>query len=210
VSGVPVVQTYVALGDSFTAGIDPSAGRWPDEVAKALGDGVHYENLATVGATSEDVERDQVDRALALDPDVVSLVCGANDVLLSVRPDPDAYAARLGRMFGRLRAEAPAATVVTATYPDLSRFLDLRRRSRARVEQGMLVFNDICRTTASEHDVILLEGFDHPDTENRHVFAEDGFHPSPEGHRRAAEEFVDALSDRIGSQVRPPMEEVTQ
>ena len=83
------MTTYIAMGDSFTAGVEPEKGRWPDELARALGPDVHYENLATIGATSEQVERDQLPRALELKPDLVTLVCGAKDVLLSTRPDPD-------------------------------------------------------------------------------------------------------------------------
>jgi lysophospholipase L1-like esterase len=47
------VTTYVAMGDSFTAGLVPGQPRWPDEIARQLGPNVRYENLATVGATSE-------------------------------------------------------------------------------------------------------------------------------------------------------------
>ena len=47
-------------------------------------------------------------RALALEPDLVTLVCGANDVLARRAPRPRAYAQRLSRMFERLRREAPA------------------------------------------------------------------------------------------------------
>lgn len=191
------MTTYVALGDSFTAGLVAGESRWADEVARALGAGTRYENLAWVGATSSDVERVQLERALSLDPDVVTLVCGANDVLESVRPDASAYAARLGRMFARLRAEAPRAAVVTATYPDISRFLDLRPRTRARVEIGMRRFNAACRRVAEAHGVALLEGFDHPATRDRDTYADDGFHPSPEGHRRAAAAFLRALRTRF-------------
>jgi lysophospholipase L1-like esterase len=189
--------TYTALGDSFTAGLQPDAPRWADEVARGLGPDTRYENLAWVGATSADVEEVQLERALSLRPDVVTLVCGANDVLESVRPDVSGYAERLSRMFGRLRREAPQAAVVTATYPDLSRFLDLRPRTRARVEKGMRAFNDACRAVARRHDVALLDGFEHPAARDRQVFADDGFHPSEEGHRRAAMEFLRALRDRI-------------
>jgi lysophospholipase L1-like esterase len=191
------VTTYVALGDSFTAGLVPGEPRWADEVARALGPDIRYENLAWVGATSADVERKQLDRALALGPDFVTLVCGANDVLDSVRPDADAYARRLARMFARLRREAPEAEVVTATYPDISRFLDLRPRTRARVEKGMRKFNAACRRVALSHGIALLEGFDHPAATDRETYAEDGFHPSEEGHRRAAVEFLRALRGRF-------------
>jgi lysophospholipase L1-like esterase len=187
------MTTYVALGDSFTAGLVSGEPRWADEVAKALGPDVRYENLAWVGATSADVERSQLPRALSLSPDVVTLICGANDVLESVRPDASAYAARLGRMYARLRAEAPSAVVITATYPDISRFLQLRPRTRARVQWGMRGFNAACRRVASGHGVPLLEGFDHPAASERSTFAADGFHPSAEGHRRAAAAFLRAL-----------------
>ena len=102
------MTTYVALGDSFTAGLVTGEPRWADEVARALGPRTRYENLAWVGATSADVEEKQLDQALSLDPDVVTLVCGANDVLESVRPDPSAYAVRLSRMFERLRSRGAA------------------------------------------------------------------------------------------------------
>jgi lysophospholipase L1-like esterase len=188
---------YVALGDSFTAGLEPGQPRWADEVAKALGPDTRYENLAWVGATSEDVERDQVGRALALEPDLVTLVCGANDVLLSTRPDAGEYAKRLSRMFERLRREAPEAEIMTATYPDISQFLDLRPRSRARVEKGMRLFNAECKKIADHHEVALLDGFDHPLATDRDTYADDGFHPSEEGHRRAAREFLRALRGRL-------------
>ena len=186
---------YVAMGDSFTAGVDPSVPRWPDELARSLGG--RYVNLAEVGATSEHVERDQLAEALELSPEVVTLVCGANDVLLDTRPDVDAYAKRLSRMFARLRRELPDVMIMTATYPDISRFLDLRPRSRSRVERGMRRFNEACRAVANRHHVVLLEGFDHPATSERATFAADGFHPSAEGHRQAAREFLRVLRNRF-------------
>ncbi len=186
---------YVALGDSFTAGVEPGQPRWPDELARQLGG--RYVNLAEVGATSEHVEQDQLERALKLEPDVVTLVCGANDVLFSTRPDPEAYAARLSRMFARLRRELPHAQIVTATYPDISRFSALRPRTRARVEEGMERFNAALRRVAQRHDVVLMESFDHPAASIRETYADDGFHPSAEGHRQAAREFLRALRKRL-------------
>jgi phosphatidylinositol alpha 1,6-mannosyltransferase len=186
---------YVALGDSFTAGLEPGQPRWPDELARHLGG--RYVNLASVGATSEHVEQDQLERALELQPDVVTLVCGANDVLFNTRPDPEAYAARLSRMFARLRRDLPHVQIVTATYPDISRFLELRPRTRARVEEGMERFNAAVRRVARRHDVALLESFDHPAANARETYADDGFHPSAEGHRQAAREFLRALRKRL-------------
>jgi lysophospholipase L1-like esterase len=200
------VRTYVALGDSFTCGMEGERGdRWPDEVAHAL-PGVRYANLAEVGATSELVEERQLPDALSLSPDLISLICGANDVLESVRPDPGLYASRLTRMLGRIRAEAPGAQVFTITYPDLSRFIELRPRTEARVRRGTRLYNAALRSVAQRHGVLLLEAADHPGAEERANFASDGFHASPEGHRRLGATVVRVLVERLGIETKTPKE----
>src|SRR5215212_2468536 len=154
-----MTRTYAALGDSLTHGTDPEReGRWPDAVAGALD--CRYANFAKIGATSRDVEEEQLDPALALRPDLLSLICGANDVLESVRPDPEAFALRLSRMFLRIRTESPDALVFTATYPDLSRFVELRDRTRRRVARGIESFNSACREVAARYEVLVLEWAD--------------------------------------------------
>jgi lysophospholipase L1-like esterase len=190
-----VVRCYVALGDSFTAGTAGGGSelRWPDAVAESLAV-ERYENLAWDGATSEDVDREQLEPALALRPDLVTVICGANDVIYSVRPDPLAYANRMARMFSRIREELPDARIVTATYPDIGRFLELRERSRARVGRGIQDFNEVCRAVARRHHVICLDWADHPETERADYRGDDGFHPSEEGHRRAAAEVLAGLT----------------
>ena len=183
------VGTYVALGDSYTCGHDPSLPRWADSVAAELGGSVRYFNLAEVGATSADVERHQVPLALDLEPDLVSVTCGANDVIANVRPDAEAYALRLRRIFELL---APA-TVLIGTYPPFARFLGLRARTRARVEEGMRTFNELIRTVAREHGALLVEGERHPGANGRTSYDADGFHPSRAGHERTAEEVLSVL-----------------
>ena len=53
------------------------------------------------------------------------------------------------------------------------------------------------RSVARRHNGVLMESFDHPEASNRAVYAEDGFHPSEEGHRAAAREFLRALRYRL-------------
>lgn len=197
------VSTYVALGDSFTCGLEGDrGGRWADEVARAL-PGVSYTNLAEIGATSAVVEEKQLPEGLALEPELISLICGANDVLETVRPDPGMYAGRLGRMLERIRKEAPDAEIFTITYPDLSRFVDLRPRTQARVGRGTKLYNAALRSVAQRHGVMLVEAADHPGSEERENFASDGFHASPEGHKRLGGNIVNALGERLGIEIRP-------
>jgi lysophospholipase L1-like esterase len=42
-----------------------------------------------------------------------------------------------------------------------------------------------------------MESFDHPLSKVREIYADDGFHPSAEGHRQAAREFLRALRKRF-------------
>jgi lysophospholipase L1-like esterase len=58
-------------------------------------------------------------------------------------------------------------------------------------------FNAALRRVARRHDVVLMDSFDHPAASERETYAADGFHPSAEGHRQAAREFLRALRKRL-------------
>src|ERR1700745_1057372 len=94
--------SFVALGDSFTEGLgDPYAdgdGRrgwgyrgWADRFAERLAQekpGPRHADLAVGGKLIAEVAADQVPRAVAMAPDLVSVAAGGND-LLRLRADPD-------------------------------------------------------------------------------------------------------------------------
>jgi lysophospholipase L1-like esterase len=186
------IRSYAALGDSFTAGTGCPAGRsWADRLAGRLrrrDAEFVYRNLAREGATSADVV-EQLGPALQLEPDLVTVIFGANDVLLSVRPDVPGYARRLAGILRRLRAALPGATVVTATAPEAWHFLGLGPRTRARVERGLTALNRATRVTATAHGVPFLDVGGHPALADAANFSADGIHPSALGHERAAAAF---------------------
>jgi len=195
------VSCYVALGDSFTAGTgSPEGLGWSHRIAEGLGRqsaSFVYRNLAEDGATSADV-MDQLGHALQLEPDLVTVICGANDVLRSTRPDPSDYAGRLSDMFERLQKAGPRMIVVTATSPSHWDFVPLGPRTRARVEAGMRATNDVTREVAKAHGVPCLDVDDHPGLCDRDNFAADGLHPSVLGHAQAARAFAFLLRDGYG------------
>jgi phosphatidylinositol alpha 1,6-mannosyltransferase len=191
------VRCFVALGDSFTAGSEPGEARWPDEVADWL-PGCRYVNLARSRVRSHEVADEQLPRALELEPDLVSLICGANDVLLTTRPDVPAFANTFSGMLGTLRSELPEAALVTATYPDVWTHFPLRPRSRERVARGLAGVNEAIRSAADDHDALCLEFAGHPARGERENYADDGFHPSPAGHRHAARAFALGLRNELG------------
>jgi lysophospholipase L1-like esterase len=195
------VSSFVALGDSFTAGrgCEPEL-RWPNRLAAALRSrhpGLDYWNLAVDGAASAEV-LDQVGPAVQLEPDLVTVICGANDVIRTVRPDADAYATRLASIFDRLAAALPRVAILTATTPERWEFLDLRPRTRARIVTGLRELNAATRRVAASRSVPVLEVVGHPGLEEPENFLDDGLHPSPRGHERAAVELALALRAHFG------------
>jgi lysophospholipase L1-like esterase len=195
------VILYVALGDSFTAGTGCAAGdAWPDRLARGLRAGnpqLALRNLALEGATSADVLA-QLPEAVQLEPDLVTVVCGANDVLRSTRPDVDAYERRLSSIFGHLQEANPAVRIVTATAPERWDFLAFGPRTRARVERDVARVNGATRAAAAAHGVPWLEVAGHPGLGLGENFSADGLHPSRLGHERAARGFAELLRERFG------------
>jgi len=94
------IGSFVAVGDSFTEGLDdPRADQagylgWADRFAQMLAaeqPGLRYANLAVRGKLLGQVAAEQVPQAIAMAPDLVSLAAGGND-MLRFRSDPDALA----------------------------------------------------------------------------------------------------------------------
>jgi lysophospholipase L1-like esterase len=197
-----VVRAYAALGDSFTAGRDSiDAERWPDLLAagmRRVNPDLRYENLAVDGATSAEVLDVQVDPALALEPDLVTVICGANDVLLATRPDVSGYAERIDQILGRLREGAPEAALVTATAPETWHFMELRPRTERRLIEATTELNEITRAAAKRYDVLCLPVAGHELLRDPDTFSADGLHPSSAGHRYAAEQAAIVLHQRFG------------
>jgi lysophospholipase L1-like esterase len=196
-----VVSTYVALGDSFTAGRESiEAQRWADRLAdglRAVNPELVYRNLAIDGATSAEV-LEQVPVALELRPDLVTVICGANDVLLTSRPDVAGYERRFDQILGTLREADPQTAILTATAPESWHFMELRPRTKARLVRALTDLNEITRRVAARHHVPCLAVAGHPGLTDRANFSADGLHPSALGHERAAEEIALSLRAHFG------------
>ena len=128
---------YVALGDSFTEGVgDPDPSRpnglrgWADRVAEVLAtqtDDFGYANLAIRGRKLAPIVAEQVDAAIALEPDLITIHGGGNDVLRP-RVDLDALAATYDDAIGRLSATGARVVMFTSSTRAAG---DLRSRARA-------------------------------------------------------------------------------
>jgi lysophospholipase L1-like esterase len=198
-----MVSTYVALGDSFTAGRESGDGeRWADRLAKglrAVNPDLTYCNLAVDGASSADVLV-QIPAALEFKPDLITVICGANDVLLTSRPDIEGYERRFSEILERLIEAVPEAAILTATAPESWHFMELRPRTKARLVKALSDLNAVTRTVAARHRVPCLNVASHPGLTDRANFSADGLHPSAQGHERAVQEISLSLRAHFGIQ----------
>ncbi|MFG2983646.1 SGNH/GDSL hydrolase family protein [Streptomyces sp. NPDC048258] len=185
---------YVALGDSQTEGMgdgDDTAGLrgFADRLAEHLAaadPGVRYANLAVRGRTAGQVRAEQLGPALALRPDLATVVAGVND-LLRPRFDAAEVAGHLEEMFAALTAAG--AHVVTVTFPDLGEIVPLARPLASRVSD----LNTRIRAAAARHGVTVAEIGRHPVATDPRLWTADRLHASPVGHARIAGALAQAI-----------------
>jgi lysophospholipase L1-like esterase len=187
---------YVALGDSFTEGVgDPDPARpnglrgWADRVAEVLATQTPdfgYANLAVRGRKLPAILAEQVEPALALEPDLVTIHGGGNDVLRP-RVDLDALAAAYDEGVGRLAATGARVVVFTIADPGVNPvFKPLRGR--------MAIFNEWVREIADRHDATLVDMWRMRGWKVEEIMDEDRLHLNAIGHQAIAIAVLDALA----------------
>jgi lysophospholipase L1-like esterase len=166
-------------------GVRGLADRLAERLATTNPD-LRYANLAVRGKLAGQVHAEQLEAALALRPDLVTVVAGVNDAL---RPgfDADEVAGHLGAMFAALTAQG--AVVATVTFPDVARITPLARPFSGRIA----ALNDRIRAGAERHGVIVAETARHPVVTDPRLWSTDRLHASPLGHHRIADALADAL-----------------
>ncbi|MGN6783120.1 MAG: SGNH/GDSL hydrolase family protein [Marmoricola sp.] len=194
----PIFHRYVALGDSFTEGVgDPDPGRpnglrgWADRVAEALAaqpgaEDFGYANLAIRGRKLGAILDEQLDPALALTPDLVTIHAGANDVLRP-RVDLDAMAAAYDRAIGRLAASGARVVMFTIFDPGNSGIY-------GPVRGRMAIYNEWAREIAETHGAVLVDMWRMRDVGPAVEWMDtDRMHLNPVGHQHMAIAVLEAL-----------------
>jgi len=188
-------RRYVALGDSFTEGVGdaddtrPHGVRgWADRVAEVLAaqsDDFGYANLAIRGRKLLPILAEQLEPAVALRPDLVTIHAGANDVLRP-RVDLDDLAVAYDEAVGRLCSTGATVAVFTCYDPGGSGLY-------AALRGRMAIFNEHVREIADRHGTVLVDLWRLRGEAVTDVFAADRMHLNARGHSVVAVTVLDAL-----------------
>lgn len=189
------LRRFVAIGDSFAEGVgDPDPNRpngvrgWADRVAEALAAAdpeLTYANLAIRGSRLAEIAAGQVAPAIALEPDLVSVFAGANDLL---RPtvDIDGLVRDYATVLDRLAATG--ARVLVWTAPDLG-----EAKVLGALRGRFAIYNELVREVVEARGLDLVDHWRITEFRDPRLWDADKMHPSPAGHRRMAAAALDVL-----------------
>jgi lysophospholipase L1-like esterase len=205
-SAPPGIDTFVAIGDSFTEGLndpDPGGGfrGWADLLAGALSarrpgtPAFRYANLAIRGKLLGQVVAEQVPRAVELAPDLVSLAAGGNDILCGT--DVDELAASFEPAVAKLQAAGSRVLIFTGFDP---RMFPVIRLLRGRIA----AYNMHLRGIADSRGCDLVDLWSMRALKDTRAWSPDRLHLTTDGHRHVARRACEVLGIPPGEDWRVP------
>jgi lysophospholipase L1-like esterase len=207
---LPHYERYVAIGDSSTEGVDDPDGngsyhgwanRLAGHIARTQGS-LLYANLAIRGRRTRAIREEQLDRALAMRPDLVTLFSGTNDVVAR-HFDPARVAEDISHMHRAITETG--ATLLTFTLPDLTAVMPFARLIATRIE----VLNQLLHEIAAASGARLVDFSRHPVASDPRLWSADRLHANSAGHARIAAALAQALglpgADDAWSEPLPPL-----
>ena len=196
----PVV--YVALGDSTGYGIGAREGGY----VKRLFDRINERrptstllNLCVSGATTDDLVREQLDRAVELNPDLVTVGIGINDIGHGLTLEQ--FSKNYETILSTLKEKTHAQIVVT-NIPDVSSAPRIPDSMRSTYQRQIDQFCKRLVEIAERHGVTIFDIYtitkdelpSHPE-----YFSNDGFHPSDAGYELWATQMWPTVAKVIGA-----------
>jgi lysophospholipase L1-like esterase len=192
---------YVALGDSTGAGVGARDGGYVARLFKRLEERrpeSKLSNLCVSGATTADLVRDQSDRGVTLNPDLVTVGIGINDIGHGLTLEQ--FSSNFEQILSTLK-EKTHATIVVTNLPDISSAPRIPSSMRSEYQQQIEEFCKRLEEIANRHGVTIFDVYtitkqelpSHPE-----YFSADGFHPSDQGYELWAEQMWPTVAEAVG------------
>jgi lysophospholipase L1-like esterase len=201
----PGEASFVAIGDSFTEGLNDAAPGggfrgWADRLAglaAAEYPGLRYANLSVRGKLLRQIVAEQVPAAAAMAPSLVSIAGGGNDIL---RPgaDPDVLAELFDSAVARLRAAGSEVLMFTGFDPSAFPVMKLLR---GRIG----TYNMHLRAIADARDCYLVDLWSMRFLRSAGAWSPDRLHLTAHSHQRVALRACEVLGVPVTEDWRAPL-----
>lgn len=191
--------TYVAVGDSLTAGVGVSSYEqsYPYQLAQKISEQGYQVTLtpyAVPGAKTSDVIHSSLDQIIKIKPDIITLMIGVNDVHgnISKREFKENYETILKRLTTETNAKI---YIVNLPYlggddlflPPYELYFDMRTQ----------FFNVVLKQLSATYGLDYIDLYSETLQSAKHdtvYYAEDQFHPSSEGYTLWADIIYEYLN----------------
>lgn len=205
-------RSFVAVGDSFTEGVgdelpDGRVRGWADLVAQGLAlsappETVTYANLAIRGRLLAPIVGPQMDAAIELRPQLISINGGGNDIM---RPKVsiDDVASQLVAAADRAVAEGIHVLVISGANP--TKHLPMGARIEARGD----LLAEAVRAQLPREGMTFADNWADAELADLRYWSRDRLHLAPRGHRRVASNILAAL-DVPAPEFGPDHEDVSR
>lgn len=195
---------YLALGDSTGAGEGARSGGYVARLFRKIlahRPESRLTNRCISGATASDLLNEQMDQIADIDPNLVTVGIGINDIGHGV--SLDAFEKNYDEILRRLRENTRAVIVVT-NIPDISTAPRIPQVMRSQYQQIIIRYNQKLGEIAARHGVTVFDVYNitrdelpnHPE-----YFSADGFHPSDQGYELWAETMWPTIAPIVGLDV---------
>lgn len=192
-------KRFVAIGDSVTEGVGDSINgipckSWATHVyddLKRINPTIEYTNLAIRGQTSEDIRKTQLNEGVKLNPDLVSVIAGGNDVLKG-KWNPEMFEEHYRSMIEQFAISCK--TIISTTAPDFPLLQHLEREKASAIRRQLQELNELIRKNCRDFNVHLVDLWHVPFTLDMNGWSKDGIHPNSKGYILMAKEIKKSLS----------------
>ena len=183
-----IQYSYVALGDSLTAGVGASTSSeaFPNLLLEKLATKngpTQLLNLAVPGATTKDVLDGQIKTAIDFKPDLITLLIGINDMHnhVSISDFQENYENILNQLTGQF----PKPKVIVINLPFIGSNLLLPPYGLYFDNQTQK-YNKVIKSLADKYQVTYFDLYSQTKDQfkkDKNLYSQDLFHPSGAGYK---------------------------
>lgn len=190
-------KTFVALGDSMTEGIGDEVNgikkkSWPTYIAEFFNI-EKFSNLAKSGLRSDEIYKEQLETALSMNPDIVSIMAGGND-FIQRKWNAKSYREIMDKMISKFTENG--IIVITSNFPDLTQIYKFPFYLLPIAKYQLKTCNKILDELATKYNTVHIDFWNNPISKEIIYWSNDRIHPNSHGYKVIGDLIISELNKK--------------